>query len=165
MLSQGFCRTLGARFHCVRPLVTSITQRTTTTSCCPSSASAATPTLSQHDDMETDDAISGLQPALLWRYFKDLTQIPRPSKHELRWAWGWDHGEAGPGSEPGGSESAWDGPSEAATTPNFAPLSPNPHSLDNQLLSRIKAGRGPAAGFDDQRRTAMPGKAAGRTRV
>ncbi|GFR49868.1 hypothetical protein Agub_g11970, partial [Astrephomene gubernaculifera] len=31
-----------------------------------------------------DDAIAGLEPAPLWRFFKDLTQIPRPSKHEER---------------------------------------------------------------------------------
>ncbi|EFJ42775.1 hypothetical protein VOLCADRAFT_97180 [Volvox carteri f. nagariensis] len=34
--------------------------------------------------MVPDDVTAGLQPELLWRYFKDLTQIPRPSKHEHR---------------------------------------------------------------------------------
>ncbi|KXZ50230.1 hypothetical protein GPECTOR_17g868 [Gonium pectorale] len=32
----------------------------------------------------TGDVFAGLEPAPLWRYFKDLTQIPRPSKHEER---------------------------------------------------------------------------------
>ena len=27
-------------------------------------------------------AVAGLEPEALWRYFAELTQIPRPSKHE-----------------------------------------------------------------------------------
>lgn len=36
-------------------------------------------------DMVAGDVLSDLKPALLWHFFKDLTQIPRPSKHEQRW--------------------------------------------------------------------------------
>lgn len=33
------------------------------------------------------DWIAGLEPAALWHFFKDLTQIPRPSKHEAKCVW------------------------------------------------------------------------------
>lgn len=32
----------------------------------------------------TDSVISGLQPKTLWTFFENLSQIPRPSKHEQR---------------------------------------------------------------------------------
>eukprot|EP00198_Chlamydomonas_reinhardtii_P009812 XP_001699149.1 predicted protein [Chlamydomonas reinhardtii] len=32
----------------------------------------------------TEAAIAGLQPPALWKFFAQLTQIPRPSKHEAR---------------------------------------------------------------------------------
>ena len=33
-----------------------------------------------------DSATAGLQPLMLWKFFAELSQIPRPSKHEERQA-------------------------------------------------------------------------------
>ncbi|GIL58597.1 hypothetical protein Vafri_13481 [Volvox africanus] len=83
MLSRGFYRTFGIRSACARPIVSAIKFK----SCnivLYGSKSSASPVLTTRDGMANDDAIADLKPVLLWRYFKDLTQIPRPSKHEER---------------------------------------------------------------------------------
>ncbi|GLC42124.1 hypothetical protein PLESTM_001294000 [Pleodorina starrii] len=86
MLSRGFYRTLGVRSYCVRPFAKVIKSRPHVLAFY-ASASAMTPATSQRDSDKmtaAEDVIAGLSPAPLWRYFKDLTQIPRPSKHEGR---------------------------------------------------------------------------------
>ncbi len=51
-----------------------------------SSVTAAT-LLEQRPGMAVGaSAVAGLQPAALWKFFAELTQIPRPSKHEERCA-------------------------------------------------------------------------------
>lgn len=55
-------------------------------SACSSSVTAAT-LLEQRPGMAVGaSAVAGLQPAALWKFFAELTQIPRPSKHEERCA-------------------------------------------------------------------------------
>ncbi|GIL81736.1 hypothetical protein Vretimale_1325 [Volvox reticuliferus] len=83
MLSRGFCRTFGVRSLCARPIASAVKCKARDILLY-ASASSASPVLAKRDEMANDDAIAGLKPELLWRYFKDLTQIPRPSKHEQR---------------------------------------------------------------------------------
>ena len=55
-------------------------------SACSSAVTAAT-LLEQRPGMAVGaSAVAGLQPAALWKFFAELTQIPRPSKHEERCA-------------------------------------------------------------------------------
>ncbi|GLI69830.1 hypothetical protein VaNZ11_014535, partial [Volvox africanus] len=84
MLSRGFCRTFGVRSPCARPVASAIKFKACNLLLY-ASTSSVSPVLTTRDGMANDDAIADLlKPVLLWRYFKDLTQIPRPSKHEER---------------------------------------------------------------------------------
>ncbi|PNH05069.1 Cytosol non-specific dipeptidase, partial [Tetrabaena socialis] len=71
-----------------RPLVTALLRgvgsagisRSILTRYIPDDRTASVTTMTRK--IEADAAVSGLQPALLWSFFRDLTQLPRPSKQE-----------------------------------------------------------------------------------
>ena len=50
--------------------------------CKAATTSVMSPALAEQ--RHVDPAVAGLQPPALWRFFAELSQIPRPSKHEER---------------------------------------------------------------------------------
>lgn len=53
-----------------------------TVRCKAAATSVMSPALAEQQHF--DPAVAGLQPAALWKFFAELSQIPRPSKHETR---------------------------------------------------------------------------------